>query len=200
MHELVPTGVPGLDDILSGGLRRGSCTLVEGVPGTGKTTVGLQYLHQGAEHDGEPGLAITFEQFPDQMVQDAAQFGMDFDELERLGMVRLVCTSPDVFLHQLSEVGGLVDRMVLEMKAKRLVIDSASHLAQISDDPRELRSLFYGMVSGLKRAGLTTIITKELESTVPDRVPFEEYLCDTVIRLDNQLIGDFRRQRFGEVI
>ncbi len=200
MHELVPTGVPGLDDILSGGLRRGSCTLVEGVPGTGKTTVGLQYLHQGAEYDGEPGLAITFEQFPDQMVQDAAQFGMDFDELERLGMVRLVCTSPDVFLHQLSEVGGLVDRMVLEMKAKRLVIDSASHLAQISDDPRELRSLFYGMVSGLKRAGLTTIITKELESTVPDRVPFEEYLCDTVIRLDNQLIGDFRRQRFVEVI
>jgi circadian clock protein KaiC len=200
MHELVCTGVPGFDEILGGGLRRGSSTLVEGVPGAGKTTVALAFLHQGAEEDDEPGLAITFEQFPDQMIEDAAQFGMDLDALEQAGMIRIICTSPDVFLDQLSEVGGLVDRMVVEMNARRLVIDSASHLSQISDDPRELRSLFYGMINGLKRAGLTTLITKELESAIPDQVPFEEYLCDTVVRLDNQLTGDFRRQRVVEVI
>ena len=60
MHELVCTGVPGFDEILGGGIRRGSSTLIEGVPGTGKTTVALSFLHQGAAIDNEPGLAITF--------------------------------------------------------------------------------------------------------------------------------------------
>ena len=200
MHELVGTGIPGLDSILGGGLRPSSCTLIEGVPGSGKTTVGLRFLYHGAVAQNQPGLVITFEQLPDQMVQDAAQFGMDFADLEARGLVRIICTSPDVFLDQLSEVGGLVDRMVIDMDAQRLLIDSASHLTQISNDPRHLRSLFYGMMNGLKRAGLTTFITKELESVVHDAVPFEEYLCDNVIRLDNSLIDDFRRRRFIEVI
>ncbi|MCD6359800.1 MAG: extracellular solute-binding protein [Armatimonadetes bacterium] len=200
MHELVSTGIAGLDDILGGGLRRSSCTLIEGVPGSGKTTLGLHFLHHGAIAENEPGLVITFEQLPDQIIQDAVQFGMDFDELEAQGMVRIICTSPEVFLDQLSEVGGLVDRMVLEMNAQRLVIDSASHLSQVGDNEQELRSLFYGMINGLKRAGMTTLITKELETVERNVVPFEEYLCDNVVRLDNVLIDGARRRRFIEVL
>src|SRR5690554_6320820 len=112
MSERVSTGVVGLDEILEGGLRRGSCTLLEGVPGTGKTTVGLRFLHHGALDEGEPGIAITFEQFPEQMIDDAAQFGWDIRDLEQRGLMRIMCTSPDVFLDQLSEVGGVVDRLV----------------------------------------------------------------------------------------
>ncbi len=199
MSELACTGIAGLDQILGGGLRRGSCTLLEGIPGTGKTTVGLRFLHHGALHAEDPGIAITFEQFPEQMIEDAAQFGWDLEELERNGLLHIMCTSPDVFLDQLSEVGGMVDRLVSEMGARRVLIDSASHLAQICDEPREQRALFYSMTNGLKRAGLTTIVTKELESTEIRDVPFEEYLCDTVIRLDNQMIGGSRRRRFIEV-
>ena len=46
MPDLVPTGIPGLDEILGGGLREGSVTLLEGIPGTGKTTIGLGFLYQ----------------------------------------------------------------------------------------------------------------------------------------------------------
>ncbi|MGI5816741.1 MAG: extracellular solute-binding protein [Armatimonadota bacterium] len=199
MSERVSTGVVGLDEILEGGLRRGSCTLLEGVPGTGKTTVGLRFLHHGALEEGEPGIAITFEQFPEQMIDDAAQFGWDIRDLEQRGLMRIMCTSPDVFLDQLSEVGGVVDRLVSEMDARRVLIDSASHLAQIGDGPRDQRALFYSMINGLKRAGLTTIVTKELETPEVVQIPFEEYLCDTVIRLDNRMVGGFRRRRFIEV-
>ena len=200
MLELVSTGIAGLDEILDGGLRRGSCTLLEGIPGTGKTTLGLRFLHHGALDHAEPGIAITFEQFPEQMIEDAAQFGWDLAALEAEDLMRIMCTSPDVFLDQLSEVGGVVDRLVSEMGTQRVLIDSASHLAQISENSRDLRSLFYSMINGLKRAGLTTIVTKELESAEMDSIPFEEYLCDTVIRLDNRIIGGFRRRRFIEVV
>jgi len=200
MAELVGTGIGGLDTILGGGLRQGSCTLLEGIPGTGKTTIGLCFLYHGAANDGDPGIAITFEQFPQQMVDDAAQFGWDIPALERQGLMRIMCTSPDVFLDQLSEVGGVVDRLVSEMGARRVLIDSASHLAQISEDPSKLRALFYSMINGLKRAGLTTIVTKELESPEVAQIPFEEYLCDTVVRLDNAMVGGFRRRRYIEVV
>ncbi len=200
MSKLVATGIAGLDEILAGGLRSGTCTLLEGIPGTGKTTVGLQFIHHGALNENEAGLVITFEQFPEQMVADATRFGWDLEALERDGLVRLICTSPEVFLDQLGEVGGLVDRLVEEMGVSRLMIDSASHLMQISDDPKELRSLFYGMINGIKRAELTAIITKELEDTQPEFVPFEEYLCDTVIRLDYPLAGQLRRRRYVEVL
>ncbi|MEA3401119.1 MAG: extracellular solute-binding protein [Armatimonadota bacterium] len=200
MAEWVSTGMPGLDELLGGGLRRGSCTLLEGIPGTGKTTVGLGFLYHGAGEAGEPGIAITFEQFPEQMIEDAAQFGWDIAALESQGQLRIMCTSPDVFLDQLSEVGGVVDRLVTEMGAQRILIDSASHLEQVTDDPRELRSLFYSMINGLKRAGLTTVVTKELGATDLVDIPFEEYLCDTVVRLDNRMVGDFRRRRFVEIV
>ncbi|MGM0493011.1 MAG: extracellular solute-binding protein [Armatimonadota bacterium] len=199
MSDPVSTGVAGLDEILGGGLRRGSCTLLEGIPGTGKTTLGLRFLHHGAVADGAPGIAITFEQFPEQMVDDAAQFGWDIRELEQQGLMRIMCTSPDVFLDQLSEVGGVVDRLVSEMGAQRVLIDSASHLSQVGEDQRDQRQQFYSMINGLKRAGLTTVVTKELESSEILEIPFEEYLCDTVIRLDNRMVGGFRRRRFIEI-
>jgi len=200
MVDVVSTGIPGLDEILGGGLLEGSCTLLEGIPGTGKTTVGLGFLYHGAVVARQPGIAITFEQFPEQMIADAAQFGWDLTALETEDLMHIMCTSPDVFLDQLSEVGGLVDRMVTEMGARRLLIDSASHLQQISQDPRDQRAMFYSMINGLKRAGLTTIVTKELESTEVAPIPFEEYLCDTVVRLDNCMVGHFRRRRFVEVV
>src|SRR5690606_34545330 len=109
--------------------------------GTGKTTIGLRFLHHGALESGDPGIVITFEQFPEQMIEDVAQYGWDLAALEDEGLLRIICTSPDVFLDQLSEIGGMMDRLVGEMGARRIVIDSASHLAQVSEDQRDLRSL-----------------------------------------------------------
>lgn len=199
MGKLLATGVPGLDEILGGGLRQGTCTLLEGIPGAGKTTVGIQYIYSGALAD-EPGLIVTFEQFPEQIYEDALQFGWDLQALEQENRLRVVCTSPEVFLDQLSDVGGMVDTLIADIGARRLMVDSVAHLGNLADTVQEVRPLVYGMLNGIRRAGLTALVTKEVESASPETIPFEEYLVDTVIRLTYVMGDDFHRRRFAEVV
>ena len=68
--------------MISGGFIRGSANLVEGAPGTGKTTLALQFIYTGITKYEEPGLIITFEEFPQQYYHDALQFGWDLKDLQ----------------------------------------------------------------------------------------------------------------------
>lgn len=70
-----PLGVSGLDEMLDGGLISGSIALLQGAPGTGKTTVGMQFLYEGVKKYDESGLLITFEQFPHTLYRDALNHG-----------------------------------------------------------------------------------------------------------------------------
>ncbi len=198
-REYVATGVPGLDQLFGGGLRQGACALVEGIPGVGKTTVGVQFVVAGALAD-EPGIIVTFEQVPEQLYRDGANFGWDLHQLEAEDRLRVVCTSPEVFLDQLSDVGGMMDTLMTEIGARRLLVDSVAHLAHVTARAGQLRPLVYGMLSGIRRAGLTALITKEVESAVPDTIPFEEYLVDAVVRLSYEMTDAMYRQRFIEVV
>jgi len=199
MSDVIASGVSGLDCLLGGGVRRGACVLLEGIPGVGKTTFGTQFVASGAAAD-EPGIIITFEQLPEQIYADARNLGWDLRELENQDRLRVVCTSPEVFLDQLSDVGGMMDMLIAEIGARRLMVDSVAHLAHVADSKRALRPLVYGMLNGIRRAGLTAMITKEVESASPTDIPFEEYLVDTVIRLSYELDSDFYRRRYVEVV
>ena len=64
--DRVQTGISGLDDMLGGGFLRETANLVEGAPGTGKTTLGMQFIYNGIVKYNEPGIIITFEEFPKQ--------------------------------------------------------------------------------------------------------------------------------------
>lgn len=199
MRDPISTGISGLDELLSGGFQPGSCNLVEGVPGAGKTTIGIQFIWEGAQK-GEPGIIVTFEEFPRQIESDALNLGWDLAGLQADDLLRIICTSPSVFLDQLQEVGGMVEATVAEIGATRLLLDSVSHLGQIDARPSELRSIVYSMMNGLRRAGLTSVITTELESVDARNVPFEEYLADSVVRLRYDLERDGRRRRYVEVL
>ena len=76
--ERVKTGISGLDEMLGGGFLSKTANLVEGAPGTGKTTLGMQFIYNGITRYKEPGLILTFEEFPKQYYYDAAAFGWDF--------------------------------------------------------------------------------------------------------------------------
>lgn len=79
--DRVKTGIAQLDHMLGGGFLAGDAVLVMGGAGTGKTTLGLQYLVNGATEFGENGIYVTFEQMPDQLYRDAMNFGWDFCSL-----------------------------------------------------------------------------------------------------------------------
>ncbi|MCB0177505.1 MAG: ATPase [Anaerolineae bacterium] len=147
--------------MLGGGFLRETANLVEGAPGTGKTTLGMQFIHHGIVHQNEPGLIITFEEFPKQYYHDAAAFGWDFKELEKKGLLKVVMTSPEVSRLDIESVGGMIERHIDEMGARRVVVDSMSHFARITQDPVELRSLEFQFINALKREKLTALLTRE---------------------------------------
>ena len=199
MADLISTGIDGLDTLLDGGLRPGSCTIIEGEPGTGKTTIGLNCIYEGCIR-GEAGVIVTFEQLPERIYADALNFGWDLRELEQRGLLRVICTSPDVFLDQLADAEGLIDSLIREMDGRHILVDSVSHLAQASDAPQQLRSMTYSMFNGLKRAGLTSLVTKEVGSALERGTSVAEYMSDTVIDLSFEMGPDFYRRRYIEVL
>jgi len=159
--ERVKTGIPGLDEMLHGGFLPQTANLVEGAPGTGKSTLGMQFIYNGITKYDEPGLIITFEEFPQQYYHDAESFGWDFRKLEAQGRLKVIMTSPEVTRHDLESVGGMIETMVNEMGARRILVDSLSQFERLTTDPTELRSLQYGFINALKREGLTSVLTRE---------------------------------------
>lgn len=159
--DRVKTGIKGLDEMLNGGLLPQTANLVEGPPGTGKSTLGMQFIYNGIRLYDEPGLIVTFEEFPQQYYRDADSFGWDFYQLEREGKLRVIMTSPEVSRADLESVGGTIETLAREMGARRILVDSVSHLSQITSDPIELRSVVFGFLNSLKREGLTSILTRE---------------------------------------
>jgi circadian clock protein KaiC len=157
----VKTGIKGLDEMLLGGFLPQTANLVEGAPGTGKTTIGMQFIYNGITQFDEPGLIITFEEFPQQYYHDAAAFGWDFEQLEKDGKLKVIMTSPEVTRLDLESVGGMIETHVAQMGARRVLVDSVSHFERLTQDPVELRALEYSFINGLKREGLTSLLTRE---------------------------------------
>ncbi len=132
----------------------GDAVLLAGSAGTGKTTMGLQYLVNGITQYQENGIYLTFEQLPDQIYRDAANFGWDLKKMEAEGKLRVICTSPDLVVGD--DVGGIFDEQIRTVKATRIVIDSLSHIAMYVDE-KELRKEAYRLIMYLKTKGLSSI-------------------------------------------
>lgn len=161
----VPTGIQGLDEMLSGGFLQGSAVLVRGAPGTGKTLLALQYLIHGATQCNESGLLITFEEFPQSLHRDAKSLGWDLSRLENEGKLHLVFTSPMVLLTSLQRPDSQLNQLLLDNDIRRVVLDNVSHFRRLSDDPQELRKIYNTLINALKREETTSILIGEESHT-----------------------------------
>jgi circadian clock protein KaiC len=163
------TGVAGLDTMLNGGFIRESAILLRGAPGTGKTTLALQFLLEGAKKD-EPGLFISFEEFPQSLYRDAESLGWDLKALEAQGKLRLMFTSPEVLLASLAQPDSPLLRTLLETDTQRVALDSITHFTRISNDTHMLRGLYNAVINGFKREGITSLfLAEETRSDFTDR-------------------------------
>jgi len=162
----VATGVTGLDEMLSGGLVPGSSVLVRGAPGCGKTSLGLQFLVYGARNN-DPGLFISFEEFPASIHRDAESLGWNLAELEEAGQLHLMFTTPQVLLDSLASPQSALARLMMDGGIQRVVLDSITHFSRLTDDPVKLRAIYNTVVNGLKREGVTSLLLGE-ESRAPD--------------------------------
>src|SRR5689334_1718648 len=85
-HSLLPktaSGIRGLDEITGGGLPAGRPTLICGGPGCGKTLFGIEFLARGALERNEPGVLMSFEEPPEDLIANARSIGFDLEDLVR---------------------------------------------------------------------------------------------------------------------
>jgi circadian clock protein KaiC len=198
MQKKTSTGISGLDTILFGGIPQGSTVLLEGAPGTGKTTVGLQYLFQGIVENDESGIYITFEELPEQIYEDALQFGWDLRALEQKNKLRILCISPDVLMEQILHPDGLFEKIVSEIQCKRVVIDSVTVLRNDANTDMD-RNLFYRLRNILRKFKLTSFLIEEQQDTINTPLSYQHYIVDGVIRLSLQDWSSKYKQRMLEV-
>jgi circadian clock protein KaiC len=197
--DRVKTGIEGLDQLLYGGFLRGDAVIVAGAPGTGKTSLGMQYVHNGITKYRENGLFITFEEFPERIYRDAGSFGWDFRALEEQGKLKVLFTSPEVLQQDVIREQGIVHEMIAETGASRVVVDSISNLEGSAESPRKLRESVYGLVNALKAESLTAILTRELHEAEEIGMGPEEFVADGLIVLTRDYVMG-HRMRYLEVL
>jgi circadian clock protein KaiC len=180
--DLVKTGIKGLDEILFGGIPRGNVILVAGTAGTGKTTLGVEFVYRGAHQFNEPGVIVLFEVAPDKLFRDAALFGWDLRELEQDGRLKVIFTTRQLFKQELQQADSPLLGAAAEIGAGRIFVDGLIRLPESNGG--DSRDAFHLLAEGLHREHLTAMLA--LESTFADpaaaRAP-EEFVADTIVRL-----------------
>jgi circadian clock protein KaiC len=183
--DLVRTGIAGLDDILPDGIPRGNVILVEGAIGTGKTTLGVEFVYRGARQFDEPGIIVLFEVSPHKLMRDAAHLGWDLEELERQGRLKIVFTTRDVLRQELQQADSVLLEEAAKIGARRIFVDGVARLVGSNGTP-EARSSFHVLSEGLQRENLTAILAVEASANNGHLTGMsmpEESIADTVIRL-----------------
>jgi circadian clock protein KaiC len=190
-----PTGIKGFDDRTGGGWPRARTSLVVGGPGAGKTLFALQALVHGAEQLREPGIFVAFEESSSQIIQNAATFGWDLEQLQDESLffldARLSPATVQAGDFDLAGIlAGLAER-VRAMKAKRIVFDGLDVLLTLLDDPRAERREAFRLNDWLHDLGLTGIITAKAASeadTLAERYAFMQFMVDSVLLLNYRLV------------
>jgi len=157
----LPMGVPGLDDMLGGGLPRGYSLLVAGPSGSGKSILAAAFLAEGARK-GEKGVIAAFEQHPSQSRSRLIA------DLIASGQVGLVDSRPADL--SIDEITFMLMREIRRLGASRVVIDSLSgfELALAPTFREDFRESLSNLVTALAASGVTVLMTSELEDRYTD--------------------------------
>jgi circadian clock protein KaiC len=182
--DLVRTGITGLEPILEGGIPRGNIILVEGGIGTGKTTLGVEFVYRGASALDEPGMIVLFEVSPDKIIRDAAGLGWDLPALERQGRIKIVFTTRETFREELHQADSLLLSEAAAMGARRIFVDGVAGVVAGVPPGQPPREAFQVLVEGLHRENLTAMLALEARALSDGSQAAEESIADTVIRLN----------------
>jgi len=189
--------IEGFDEITHGGLPIGRTTLASGTSGTGKTLLAIQFLYHGIKYFDYPGLFITFEESPIDIIQNAYSFGWDLQALIEQGKLYILDASPDPDGQEVVgsfDLSALIERIqyaVTKYKAKLVSVDSVTAVFQQYEAVSVVRREIFRLVARLKLLGVTSIMTTERleEYGAVARFGVEEFVSDNVVILRNVLEG-----------
>jgi KaiC/GvpD/RAD55 family RecA-like ATPase len=189
MIERIPSGIPGLDGLMEGGLPKGRITLVTGAAGSGKTTLGVQFLWSGAVQHGEPGAYVTLDEAADDLRAEMARYGWD---LGRLQEENRLCIIPSPVPFEIAGVSVSMDELLdaihskaVAIDAKRIVFDSVAALGLPYSDPIGLRRDLHRLCAMLRELGCTALLLTERpeDENRITRYDIEQFVAQGVIVL-----------------
>jgi circadian clock protein KaiC len=195
------TGIAGLDEITQGGFPAGRPTLVCGGPGCGKTVLAMEFLVRGAQQFGEPGLFVSFEENPQNLVKNFRSFGFDLDALVKRRQLKIVHVA--LSRKEIIETGNFsldallirIEQGIKEVGAKRVALDTMETIFAALSNSDNLRSEIADLFHWLRDRGVTAIVTGEKGKEELTRHGFEEYLSDCVLLLDHRIDEQTSKRR-----
>jgi len=182
--EKVPTGIPKLDEILGGGFPRGGVILVAGNPGAGKTILAAKFIYEGAKRWKEPGVYLSFAESRKDFYRYMRELNMNFEELEKRNLFRFIDLPTVIDEEALTQIIKILLDKVVELRAKRVVIDSMTAMAQVLGKTKTRSLIHSSIFRGLKPFGVTTLLIADMPygaTTVGFGV--EEFVVDGVLIL-----------------
>jgi len=188
MPVRISTGIEGLDRILNGGLIEKRAYLLRGGPGAGKTTIGYHFLTEGVKK-GEKSLFITLGEKKEQLIQNAATFGLNLEGVEFLDL----SPTPDFFAQvesydifspadvEREPVTKMIINVVESIKPQRIFIDSMTQFRYLAPDTFQFRKQALSFIRYLTEHGGTILFTSEASCEAPDDDLM--FLSDGIINL-----------------
>jgi circadian clock protein KaiC len=202
MNTNSPTGIQGLDELLSGGIPKGRVILIVGGPGSGKTILASQFLYKGLSDYDENGIFVSLDENKTHFYNEMQSFGWDFAKAEserKFAFVDATKMSQAALLRERLnleakslrgkqlQIDKLVDKIettIDEVAAKRVILDTLATLFYRFPDPVERRIAIVDLIESLSELKVTTLITTELGRLSLDRkVSVEEYMAHGVIMM-----------------
>lgn len=151
--ERISTGIPDLDDMMSGGYYRGSSVLISGTAGTGKSSV-LAHFAAASCSRGERCLYLSFEESPNQILRNMRSIGLDLQPCLDQGLLEINAVRPTfqgLEAHLLS-----IHEAISRFKPQALVIDPISNLVNVGDSA-EVKSMLTRVIDFVKSQGITLV-------------------------------------------
>src|SRR3954467_10807980 len=203
LDGVATTGIPGLDYIVRGGLPRNRMYLVQGDPGSGKTTMGLQFLLEGKKR-GESGIYISFSETRDEIVGVADSHGWSLDDIhlvETTAAEQQLTMQDEITLFEPSEVElrEMIERLLAEIErthASRVVLDSLSEMRLLAQSNLRYRRQVLGLKQFFQGRQCTVLMLDDRTTQDDDRQL--QSLAHGVISLENRPLdygADRRRLR-----
>jgi circadian clock protein KaiC len=181
VSDRASTGIMGLDELIEGGLPKGSLTILAGSPGSGKTIASAQFLHHGAVELGENGIYVSLSERKDVFMKNMERFSLDFASLENEGNFKFL----DFATTREAGISSILKALLKEafsMKVGRLVVDSFSAMALAFEKRIDARVVLHAFEKLMRQVNCTTILLVEIPTGNPSLgLGFEEFVADGII-------------------
>ncbi|MCL4326159.1 MAG: KaiC domain-containing protein [Candidatus Thermoplasmatota archaeon] len=193
MKKIV-SGIDGLDDMLDKGIVQGHTLAVLGECGTGKTTLGLQFLVAGLKA-GEKAILVSLEEEFRSIVENSSNFNWDLEKYANEKKLLAIKLNPEDSKGTFLKLSTELEESIKTFGASRILFDSISLFAMLFDSEDERRTNLFKLASIFKRTGATTIFTSEVNPLKPttSRDGLIEYVVDGVVLLQFYELNNSRQ-------